>query len=91
MNQNRDLLTKIKSELDREKIATILCFIGQEITKDFHFKDNQSFSISRDGYIKDFGSTGFSGDIIDFLQYRDNLSFNQAVKYVAECLGINYE
>jgi len=87
----KTLKEQVKAELDRETVAMILSFIEQEITRDYHFADDPSFSIARDGYIKDFGSTGFAGDIFDFLMWRDNMSFVESVKYVADCLGVRYE
>ncbi|MEA2019635.1 MAG: hypothetical protein U9N59_14435 [Campylobacterota bacterium] len=82
----------VKSQLnDNVSIAEILSFTGEEITKDFKFKDNPSFSIARNGYIKDFGSTGFSGDIFDFLMMKQDISLPTAIKYVADCLGVEYE
>ena len=85
------LKTKIKQQLDNKKVAEILSFIGYEITRDYHFVDDPSFSIAKDGYIKDFGKTGFSGDIFDFIIQEKFISFIDAVKYVADCIGVDYE
>ena len=87
----KDLKDKVKSQLNNTVVAEILSFTGTEITKDYKFKNNPSFSIARDGYIKDFGSTGFNGDIFDFIKKEKSISFIDAVKYVADCLGVNYE
>jgi len=93
MNNNniKPLKDSIKSQLDGKTVATILSFIGYEITRDLKFQNNKSMSISKKGYIKDFGSTGFSGDIFDFIQKEKNISFVESVKYVADCLGVKYE
>jgi len=85
------LKNEIKSQLNNIAVAEILSYIGIEITRQYRFKNNPSFSIARNGYIKDFGSTGFSGDIFDFIQKEKSISFIDAVKYVADCLGVNYE
>ncbi len=40
---------------------------------------------------KDFGTTGFAGDIFDFIMQEKNISLPQAIKFVADCLGVKYE
>ena len=85
------LKDKIKSQLDRETVAEILSFIGIPITRDYKFVNDRSFSISRNGYIKDFGSTGFAGDIFDFIMQEKNIPLPKAIKFVADCLGVKYE
>lgn len=82
---------KVKSNLDNKKVAEILSFIGYEITRDYKFVNNPSMSIARDGYIKDFGSTDFRGDIFDLIMKKKNISLNEAIRFVANCLGIKYE
>ena len=82
------LRDKIKAHLDRETVAEILSFIGIDITRDFKFKDNTSFSIARNGLIKDFGSTGFCGDILDFIMLEKGVSFPEALEFIAACLGV---
>lgn len=86
-----NIKTDIKPQLDNKIVAEILSFIGYEITRDYKFKNNPSMSISRDGYIKDFGSTDFRGDICDFIMKEKNISLNEAIKFVADCLGVKYE
>jgi hypothetical protein len=88
---NMNITTNIKSNLDNKKVAEILSFMGYEITRDYKFVNNPSISISRDGYIKDFGSTDFRGDIFDFLIKEKNISLSEAIKFVADCLGVSYE
>ena len=86
------LKDKVKAQLNNRKVAEILSFIGYPITKDFKFADNPSMSISKDGYIKDFGNSSFNGgDLFDYLQHTKNISLNEAVRYVADCLGVSYE
>ena len=82
---------EIKSQLDRQTVAEILSFIGIPITRDYKFVNDKSFSISKDGYIKDFGSTGFAGDIFDFIIQEKNIPLPKAIKFVADCLGVKYE
>jgi len=81
----------LKSQLDNKKVAEILSFIGYEITRDYKFVNNPSISISRDGYIKDFGSTDFRGDIFDFIIKEKNISLNEAIRFVADCLEVSFE
>ena len=87
----KNLKDKIKSQLDRQKTAELLIFIGIPITRDYKFLNDKSFSISKDGYIKDFGSTGFKGDLLDFLMQEKNIPLPKAIKFVADCLGVKYE
>lgn len=86
-----NIKTDIKSQLDNKKVAEILSFVGYGITRDYKFVENPSMSISRDGYIKDFGSTDFRGDIFDFIMREKNISLNEAIRFVADCLGVKYE
>ena len=65
--------------------------LGYEITRDYKFLNDKSFSISRNGYIKDFGTTGFAGDIFDFIMQEKNIPLPKAIKFVADCLGVKYE
>lgn len=85
------LKDEVKTQLDNKTVAEILSFIGYEISRDYKFLNDKSFSISRDGYIKDFGSTGFAGDIFDFIMKEKNIQLPKAIKFVADCLGVKYE
>lgn len=87
----QSLRAEIKARLDRETTAELLSFIGIEITRDWRFKDDPSFSIRRDGYIKDFGGTGFCGDIVAFLHEQQGQTLPDATKWVADALGVDYE
>jgi len=91
MKDIKQLKDEIKGQLDNKAVAEILSFIGYEISRDYKFIDDKSFSISRSGYIKDFGATGFSGDIFDFIMQEQNIPLPKAIKYVADCLGVQYE
>ena len=91
MKDIKQLKDEIKSQLDNKVAAELLIFIGIPITRDYKFLNDKSFSISRDGYIKDFGSTGFAGDIFDFIMKEKNIPLPKAVEFVADCLGIKYE
>ena len=91
MTDIKQLKDEVKTQLDNKIVAEILIFIGYEITRDYKFQDNKSFSISREGYIKDFGATGFAGDIFDFIMQEKNISLPNAIKFVADCLGVKYE
>jgi hypothetical protein len=91
MTDIKQLKDEVKQQLDNKIVAEILIFIGYEITRDYKFQDNKSFSISRDGYIKDFGATGFFGDLFDFIMQEKNISLPNAIKFVADCLAVKYE
>jgi hypothetical protein len=91
MTDIKQLKNEVKQQLDNKTVAEILIFIGYEITRDYKFLNDKSFSVSRDGYIKDFGTTGFAGDIFDFIMQEKNIPLPQAIKFVADCLEIKYE
>ena len=86
-----ELAKEIKLNLDREKVTSIITFIGIEVMRNYRFKDDPSFSISKDGLIHDFGSTGFSNDIFAYIEKEKSISFVESVKFVADCLGVIYE
>jgi len=89
---NPTLKDTVKARLNRQTVAEILSFIGYPITKDFKFANNPSISISKDGHIKDFGNSNFNyGDLFDYLMIEKNITLNEAVRYVADCLGVSYE
>ncbi|PHO12770.1 hypothetical protein CPG38_05750 [Malaciobacter marinus] len=87
----KQLKDEVKIQLDNKTVAEILSFIGYEISKDYKFIHDKSFSISRDGFIKDWGQTGFSGDIFDFIMKEKNIQLPKAIKFVADCLGVKYD
>ena len=91
MTDIKQLKNEVKQQLDNKTVAEILIFIGYEISRDYKFVNDKSFSISKDGYIKDFGTTGFAGDIFDFIMQEKIISLPQAIKFVADCLGVKYE
>ena len=91
MKNIKQLKEEIKPQLNRETVATLLSFMGYPITKDFKFAENKSYSINKNGNIKDFGSSDFYGDIFALLIRDKNMSFPESVKYIADCLGVNYE
>ena len=88
MKDIKQLKDEVKSQLDRQKTAEILMFIGIPITRDYKFVNDKSFSIARNGYIKDFGSSGFAGDLLDFIMKEKNIPLPKAVEFVADCLGV---
>lgn len=87
----KQLKDEVKTQLDNKTVAEILSFIGYGITRDYKFIHDRSFSISRNGYIRDWGQTGFSGDIFDFIMKEKNIQLPKAIKFVADCLGVKYE
>jgi hypothetical protein len=91
MTDIKQLKDQIKQQLDNKTVAEILSFIGYEISRDYKFVNDKSFSIARNGLIKDFGSTGFTGDIFDFIMQEQDIPLPKAIKFVADCLGVQYE
>ena len=88
MKDIKQLKDEIKSQLDNKVVAELLIFIGYEITRDYKFVNDRSFSINKNGYIKDFGSTGFKGDLFDFIIQEKGLTLPQAIKFAADCLEV---
>ena len=91
MTDIKQLKDEVKQQLNNKTVAEILIFMRYEITRDYKFQDNKSFSISRDGYIKDFGATGFADDLFDFIMQEKNIPLPKAIKFVADCLGVKYD
>ena len=54
MTDIKQLKNEVKQQLDNKTVAEILIFIGYEITRDYKFLNDKSFSISKYGYINDF-------------------------------------
>lgn len=90
---NHDLpIEQIKHSLDQETVSQIVESCGFEVNRNFKFKyraeeRTPSASISREGYIKDFGSD-LGTDAIGFVQEVKQLSFMDAVAYVASFVNI---
>ncbi len=86
-----DKLHEIRNSLDLESTIHILLYIGYKIYPGKKIKlreDEKTPSTSiRDSLIKDFGGD-FTGDVIDVLRQYHGMSFEDAVIYVATCLGI---
>ena len=85
-------LDEIKASLTGSSVASILQYMGYDIYRGNKFKLREgektpSASIRSDGYIKDFGGD-FSGDLIALLQTHHDMSFKEAVGYIAVCLGV---
>ena len=87
-----DKIHEVRDSLDLESTLHILLYIGYKIYpgKKIKLREDEktpSVSIRRDGLIKDFGGD-FTGDIIDVLREYHGMSFEEAVRYVATCLGV---
>ena len=86
-----DKLNEIRDRLDLESTLCILLYIGYKIYPGKKIKlreDEKTPSTSiKHSLIKDFGGD-FTGDIIDVLREYHGMSFEDAVRYVATCLGI---
>lgn len=79
----------LRQRLDRETTAALLAVIGIEITRDWRFRSNPSFSIRRDGWIKDFGTTEFAGDFIAYLIEQRNIPAAEAISWTAKALNVD--
>jgi len=85
-------LDEIKASLTGSSVASILQYMGYDIYRGNKFKlregeDTPSASIRSDGYIKDFGGD-FGGDLIELLKQYHDMNFEEAVHYIATCLGV---
>ena len=84
----------IKERLDKEVTKSLLIFIGYEIGRYYKFKIREertpSASIDKQGYITDFGD-GWSGDPVALLYEKHGIPLPEATRYIADCLGIDYE
>jgi hypothetical protein len=58
------------------------------VRRDYRFEDNDSFSIDKNGTIKDFGSTDFSGDIVAFMIDVIGTPPRDAMEWTAKSLGV---
>jgi len=81
----------LKSHLNQDNVACIVVNCGYEVDKYYKFKIRKdertpSASISKNGYIKDFGGN-FSGDIFAFLHEIVGYSKPQALQAVKYALG----
>lgn len=87
----KEKIELIKSSLNQSNVAGILQYLGYDIYRGYKLslreEKNPSTSIRSDGYIFDFGGD-FGGDLIDLLQQFHQMSFREAVDYVATCLGV---
>ncbi len=93
--KSKELIKKILDEID------IVEFISRdlELNKkgnnyiglcEFHEDDNPSFTVNSDKQICKCFSCGAGGNVISYYQQKNNLTFNETLKYFAEELGINY-
>ena len=86
-----DKLHEIRVSLDGESTVHILQHIGYKIYPGKKIKlreDEKTASASiKHSLIKDFGDD-FTGDVIDVLREYHGMSFEEAVRYVATCLGV---
>ena len=78
----------VKEQCDRDSTKELLECLGVEVRRDNRFKDNDSFSIDKNGLIKDFGSTDFSGDVVSFMIDILGTPPRDAIEWVARSLGI---
>ncbi len=85
-------IEEIRLRLDQHATAAILENAGYKMHKGYKFRLREdektpSASVRGDGLIKDFGGD-FTGDIIDLLREYHDMSFVEAVNYVAICVGV---
>jgi hypothetical protein len=77
---------ELKQHLNQDNTEAMLESLGIEVGRNHRFKDNTSFSIDREGRIKDFGGDGFSGDIVSFMVDILDMDFKESLKWVEECV-----
>ena len=87
-NDFKALRATIKEKCDRDTVKELLACLGVEVRRDNRFKDNDSFSVSNNGTIKDFGNTDFSGDIVSFMVDILGTSPRDAIEWTAKSLGV---
>ena len=85
-------IEEIRLRLDQQSTAAILEHLGYEIFHGYKLRlrsddRSPSTSIRKDGYIFDFGGD-FGGDLISLLQDLHGMRFQEAIEYIAECLGV---
>lgn len=88
---SKNKIDEINSMIDASTVTVILSFMGYKLYRGNKFslreEKTPSASIRADGHIKDFGGD-FSGDLIALLREYHNMSFEEAVGYIATCLGV---
>ncbi len=85
-------IEQIKLSLDQETVSQIVESCGYHVNRNFKFKFREdertpSASISKEGYIKDFGSD-LGTDAIGFVQEVKQLDFKSAVEYVGGFVNV---
>jgi hypothetical protein len=84
----KEIRQRIKGASSQETAMELLMSLGVEVRRDCHFKENNSFSVSKSGNIKDFGSTDFSGDIVAFMIEILGIPAQEALEWTARSLGV---
>ena len=82
------LRSTIKEKSDRDTVKELLVAVGVDVGRDYRFSENKSFSIDKNGNIKDFGSTDFSGDFVSFMIDVLGVSPSEAMEWTAKSLGV---
>jgi len=89
---SKHMLERVRAALNGKTVAGIVHYLGYDLYRGnkFRLREDErtpSTSIRNDGYIKDFGGD-FSGDLIALLREQHGMSFEEAVRYIAVCLGV---
>ncbi len=79
---------KIQEKCDQDTTRGLLECLGVAVRRDYRFSENKSFSIAKNGKIKDFGSTNFSGDFVAFMIDVLGTSPREATEWTAKSLGV---
>lgn len=88
MNNYKSLRALIKEMTNQDTCKELLSELGVKIGRNYRFVENDSFSINRNGTIKDFGSTGFTGDIVSFMIDVLGIPPREAIEWTAKSLGV---
>lgn len=91
--QSELLLEQVRANYNKYSITDILINLGYEFnhTKKFKIRESEktaSASVGKGGLIHDFGGRGY--DIIKLLTEERAMNFMEALKFVADNMGITY-
>lgn len=82
------LRSTTKDLCERDTTKDLLECLGVAVGRDYRFIENKSFSIDKNGTIRDFGSTSFNGDIVSFMIDVLGIPPREAMEWVAKSLGV---
>ena len=87
----RTIRKMIHEKMNRSNVRLMLDALGVKVNRHGQFISNPSFSIHKNGMIKDFGSTDFYGDIVAYMIEILNVNPKQALVWCATVLGVSHD